>query len=62
MDPSEVAGYYKLRILMPASEKLTLELLCRFYMRRKMGPPGGAICSYAEDMASCPRFDYEHEG
>lgn len=45
----------------------------RYYMRRKMGPPGGAVCSYvptlpgpapgarpwwkAPNLALCPRFD-----
>lgn len=29
----------------------------RYYMRRKMGPPGGAICVDAKDLASCRRFD-----
>ncbi|KAG2452928.1 hypothetical protein HYH02_002267 [Chlamydomonas schloesseri] len=29
----------------------------RYYMRRKMGPPGGAICVDATDLASCRRFD-----
>ena len=28
-----------------------------FYMRRKMGQPGGAICNNSIDMASCPHFD-----
>eukprot|EP00798_Chlamydomonas_sp_ICE-L_P029686 gene29686-5099_t len=29
-----------------------------YYFRRKMGPPGGAICVGAENLASCPRFDH----
>ncbi len=31
--------------------------LFRYYMRRKMGPPGGAVCVGAKDLASCERFD-----
>lgn len=29
----------------------------RYYFRRKMGPPGGAICALANSTAACPHFD-----
>lgn len=29
----------------------------KYYMRRKIGPPGGAICVNATNLASCKRFD-----
>eukprot|EP00798_Chlamydomonas_sp_ICE-L_P022481 gene22481-29607_t len=29
----------------------------RYYMRRKIGPPGGAVCHLSEDLAHCPIFD-----
>jgi len=29
----------------------------KYYFRRKMGPPGGALCVGAKDLASCTRFE-----
>lgn len=29
----------------------------RHYMRRKMGPPGGAVCVGAPNLAQCTRFE-----
>ena len=29
----------------------------KYYFRRKMGPPGGAICVEAATTTSCTRFD-----
>ncbi len=35
----------------------------RYFMRRRLGPPGGAVCVGARDLAHCPRtLDADDEG